>query len=466
MQRKLFLFGTGKIAKKYTEFFNGVFIDIEGYIDNDKNKWGTYFYNKKIYGPEELQKIANPDILIACAAEEEISMQLSEMNLEKYIVPISKIISYYGKIIGKKTLPKDSQKKVDNKTIIIDNFNGSWGGAEDWCHIVAESLIHRKREVYIVERTNQPYIVGLEKNIKRIHIDKENECPLYIELIEFLMVKKPFILFNVWNSELLWAAVAVKSVYPEEALVISSILNDTVYKNFCEWDKNTSMYLCISSKIQQNLINRYNIERVKVCFRSPFVEKIRKVEKIYQFENNKPLRIGYPCRLEKFQKRADLIPNLIEFLEERKINYTLNIAGNGSYEVKIKEYVKKNNLHEKVHLYGKLSRAELFNFLNDQDIYINFSEFEGTSLTMLESMASGCVPIATNVSGVSDFIQNGVNGFIVDIGDLEKISEYVAFFDKHRHILAEYGERCMSIVQEKCRLDHYIDDIEEMIDSM
>ena len=64
-------------------------------------------------------------------------------------------------------------------------------------------------------------------------------------------------------------------------------------------------------------------------------------------------------------------------------------------------------------------KKELIDFLNEQDIYLNFSEYEGTSLTMLEAMASGCVPVVTDVSGVSDFIEDGVNGLVSDIGDLD-----------------------------------------------
>ena len=105
-------------------------------------------------------------------------------------------------------------------------------------------------------------------------------------------------------------------------------------------------------------------------------------------------------------KPSDLIPELLMYLEEKEVNYVLNIAGDGPCEMMIKEYVEKNQLYKRVNLYGRLTRTGLFDFLDHQDVYLNFSEFEGTSLTMLEAMASGCEQVVTKVSGVSDFIMN------------------------------------------------------------
>jgi len=464
MQRKLYLFGTGKIAQEFTFFFDYMSIEIEGYIDNDRCKWGGYFYNKKIYSPDTLCQIEDFCIFIACAAKKELILQLSQMNLEKHIISMKQIINVYGNsVIARERFDELRDGSRKDKSIIIDNLGGTWGGAEDWSHIVALSLAERKYEVNVIEQTQQPLVEDLRGNTLCIDTDKMDEYHIYMSLIKALMKKKPFILFNVKNSELLWAAVTIKQVYPDDVCVISSILNDAIYEEFYEWDNSIDLYLCISSRIQENLINICRVNQRKVFCRTPFIEKIRKVNKAYHVKGNEPLKVVYPCRLVVYQKRADLIPSLIEYLEEKKVHYLLNIVGDGPCEDKIKEYVELNHLHSKVKMLGRLSREELCDFLNQQDVYLNFSEFEGTSLTMLEAMASGCVPVVTNVSGVSDFIENRINGLVADVGDLEKISGHIAFLDKNRHKLVEYGNKSMSIVQEKCRLSDYIDDIENII---
>lgn len=475
---KLFLFGTGKISKQYTQVIKHMPIDIEGYVDNDRSKWGTQFCDRKIYAPDMLCQTTDSYILIACVAKEEIAKQLVGMNLEKRIVSFGQILrSHSQHLLNDMITSIDRQINVGNKywekstvntdgrTILIDNFYGSWGGAEDWSHIVTLSLAE-KNNVFLIENKEQPYVKELEKNI--IHIDTKGKdtYQIYSELTKLLMQIKPFVLFNVWNSELLWAAATIKGEYPEDVFIISSILCDSGYVEWHDWDKIIDKYICISKKIQRNLLESYKIEKEKVCYFCPFIEKIRKVNRKYNSDGTEPIKIGYPCRLVRNQKRADLIPQFIEYLEAKMTNYVLNIAGDGSCRKEIEEYVRKNHLHRKVRLYGKLSKAELIDFLNNQDIYLNFSEYEGTSLTMLEAMASGCVPVVTNVSGVSDFIASDVNGLIANVGDMEKLAEYIVYLDQNRNLLAEFGNKCMDIVSEKCRLDKYINNIGGIIESL
>ncbi len=469
---KLFLFGTGKIAKKYTQVLKQLPVEIEGYVDNNKSKWGTRFFDKKICSPDALGQALNPYILIACAAREEIVKQLEEMGLAEQVVSFCQILKCYNQILMDTAMAGfDQQVNTTPKAsadgcIVIDNFYGNWGGAEDWCHVVASAFIEQGNKVFVIENKRQPYVERLDKNIIHIDTEEKNNYQIYQELVQMLMHIKPFILFNVWNSELLWAAATIKYTYPEEVFIISSVLNDDSYGEWQAWEEMTDKYVCISSKIQRNLMERCGIKREKVCHISPFIEKIRVVNRRYSTEETEPVKIGYPCRLEKEQKRADLIPWLLADLESRKVHYVLNIAGDGSCEKEIEEYIEKNCLHQKVKLHGKLTKTELTDFLDCQDIYLNFSEYEGTSLTMLEAMASGCVPVVTNVSGVDDFIESGINGLIADVGDLEKIAEYIASLDQDRNMLAEYGHKCMNIVHEKCRLDKYIANIQKELKSL
>ena len=297
---KLFLFGTGKISKKYTQVLKQIPVEIEGYIDNDENKWGDQWYDKKIYSPNVLNQEKDSYILIACAAKEEIRKQLTEMGKIKKVVSFGQILGFCSHHLMKNAIINmdkqisTGEESPADRAIVIDNFYGNWGGAEDWCHVVASALIEQNNNVYVIENKKQPYIEKLDEHIIHIETEEKSNYQIYQELIQMLIQIRPFVLFNVWNSELLWAAVTIKYAYPEDVLIASSVLNDGSYEEWYDWADVTDQYVCISSKIQRRLVEHYKIKGEKTCQISPFIEKTRTVHRRYSKEKRNPLKIGYP----------------------------------------------------------------------------------------------------------------------------------------------------------------------------
>lgn len=467
MNEKIFLFGTGAISNHYTKILTQLSIEIYGYIDNNIQRRGEFFWEKKVYGPDILNEVEDSLVAIACSDIRGVTAQLSQMGMKSRIVSLEHIIrrAVQNLKIEIKNERDFAFKTNDEQTVIIDNLGGKWGGAEDWAHKITFSLLKRGYTVAIIENTVSNCEKRLKENTTQVDKKGKGTYEIYLELVEFLMQRKPFVLFNIWSTEVLWAASYVKKRYPEEVKIICSVLNDNygLYQRHCEWDDCIDFYFCISSRIKNNLMDLFGISQSRIYDRVPFIENINCTEREYHIDRQKPLRIGYPCRLTRVQKRADLLPRLIANLERRKVNYVLNIAGEGDYENEIVTYVKVNHLDKKVNFYGKLSREDLIDFLGKQDIYVNFSEYEGTSLTMLEAMKKGCVPIVTDVSGVDDFIENGKNGLVSSVGDIENIADHILFLDRNRNELKEYGRKCAAIVQHKCDLDAYMDFIEKLI---
>lgn len=464
MNKKIILFGTGKISKTYTEILNRFSIKIKGYVDNDPKKWGTYFWGKQIHNPNILKNLKEIIIVIACGDMGAVTSQLYQMGVDEKIVPIDYVIKDGIKSIEVKEsrLRYSDIKNCRKRNIILDNLDGIWGGAEDWVHTVAFSLLKKNYCITVIENEFTKSGKEIEQYTLKMNNQKKKVC---VDLIDILIHKKPLTVFNVWNSDVLWAASYLKRLYPKDVQIISCVLNDQMefYKYQCIWDEFIDLYLCISSRIKNNLVHLYNIDENKVCYKEPFVKNRNETERNYYTDYRHQLKIGYPCRLERVQKRADLLPEIIEKLEQKNIDYILNIAGDGSCLEEITKYIKVKKLEHKVKFYGRLTRTELICFLGRQDIYLNFSEFEGTSLTMLEAMKSGCVPVVTNVSGVEDFIEHRVNGMISDIGDIEAIADSIEYLEKHRNMLDEFSRKCVDTISDKCNIKNYIDYVERLI---
>jgi glycosyltransferase involved in cell wall biosynthesis len=55
------------------------------------------------------------------------------------------------------------------------------------------------------------------------------------------------------------------------------------------------------------------------------------------------------------------------------------------------------------------------------DIFLLPSMYEGLPVAMLEAMAAGCVPVASDRGGIGSVIKDGYNGFLIEPGNLTQI---------------------------------------------
>ena len=86
----IYIWGTGKVAKKVVASLDSNICDVKGFIDNNINKIGTLFENKKIYSFKDVFEIADY-IVISAMNYQAIVYQL---NSEGYNA--DKIIWFFG----------------------------------------------------------------------------------------------------------------------------------------------------------------------------------------------------------------------------------------------------------------------------------------------------------------------------------------------------------------------------------
>ncbi|MEZ4823133.1 MAG: glycosyltransferase [Ignavibacteria bacterium] len=64
------------------------------------------------------------------------------------------------------------------------------------------------------------------------------------------------------------------------------------------------------------------------------------------------------------------------------------------------------------HLINKMDTDRYAEFLMDKDVYVSASSYEQFSIAAVESMAAGLVPVVSSETGMSSYINNGINGFV------------------------------------------------------
>lgn len=461
--KEIILFGAGNKALWYTRILSTLSVKLLFFADNNQTRWGEYYCDLLIQRPDAINNYKNAYILITCQDENGIKRQLEDMKAGNRLISISELQK------EEVLLSKKSQKFCSKLlavphtenckwTAVFDNFDGKWGGAEDWVHKVASEARSDLYETCIYERAGQPrQKEDVERMIIRINSAEESEDEAF-QLTRLLYEKMPFILVNNWGTALIRSAALLKTYFPDKVKIITIMHNDytALYEQQTIWQEEVDLFFCVSSQILSKLQKIYHIPAHKTLYHANFTEIDHELSREYA-RQKEAIRIGYTGRLEVYQKRTDLLERLIRGLEDTNVLYELNIAGSGEYEDPLKNFVKKNGLEEKVHFCGQLLKDKMPLFYEKQDIYINISDFEGMSLSMLEAMSCGCVPVVTNVSGVNDLVKNKKNGLIFECGDIEGMVKGICYLDQHRSMLKQWGEKSRETVQEECDSHRYIE---------
>ncbi|MEE9442382.1 MAG: glycosyltransferase [candidate division Zixibacteria bacterium] len=131
------------------------------------------------------------------------------------------------------------------------------------------------------------------------------------------------------------------------------------------------------------------------------------------------LLIGIVARLAPVKNHRFLI-KAFKQVSQKFPRARLLIIGSGPLKNDLEMQVDDLNLKEKIVFMG--DRQDVPRLLNAMDFTTLSSLSEGVSLTILEAMASGLPVVATAVGGNSSIIKSGLNGILVESGNL---TEYV-----------------------------------------
>ena len=465
---KIVIFGASGGALKVAHTLQNLNIDFEYFVDNDKNKWDKQLEGKLIKNPEVL-KDTDERILIASDYQSEIEEQLAEWGiLERLILKEECIFQYFEKnqeAYVKHYNPNQKQSNSDKKNIIVELADAGicLGGIETWAMMVTRDFRKRGYPTELWLRKQQQDIPEeLKEAVVEIDYDYSRYKESIEETVKMLIEKLPCTVISNWQSQVMVAAILVKRMYPEQIKIISVIHNDkkVLYRRQKYMEKDTDIIFGVSRKICQTFITEYGIDKNKVIYKESPVRCVD-FEKKYTLSQAEPVKIGYAARITKYQKRADLLVELVNKINKMNLNVEFEIAGDGNYFERFKRDIDLSKGNVKV--LGNLPREKMQAFWRDKDIFINISDFEGVGLSMLEAMSNGVVPIETDVAGADEFIKNGVNGYYVSIGDVEGMIAKIKLLVDDRNKMESMGRISREIVKEKCNEEDYIDVLESLI---
>lgn len=240
-------------------------------------------------------------------------------------------------------------------------------------------------------------------------------------LIEEVKRYSQCIYFPNYDFDMLWAAGALP---PSCRTVFIMHCDDPVYYEAIQQRGSVmDAIVCVSAYLASEVKRRWP-ELASRVHHIPFGVELPDDASISKPSLSEgPLEVVYCGRLVEEQKRIGDLARIILECHSRNLPVRFHIAGcgpeEGTFFAKLEAPITKGMVKR----LGKIPHDEVSALLASCHAFILTSAYEGLPVSLLEAMAHGCVPIVTAVSsGIPEVIDDGVNGFMLPIGDTEAFS--------------------------------------------
>ena len=137
-------------------------------------------------------------------------------------------------------------------------------------------------------------------------------------------------------------------------------------------------------------------------------------------------------------KQPLLTVKTIHQLQKKGYNVQLDIYGDGVERKNIENYIQENNL-QNIYLHGNSLEEIVKKGYQKAHFLVFLSKSEGWPKVVAEAMFWGCLPITTNVSCISEMLDNGNRGSIVN-DNLDEIIDAIQFYIQKPKVYKQKAE--------------------------
>jgi len=169
--------------------------------------------------------------------------------------------------------------------------------------------------------------------------------------------------------------------------------------------------------------------------------------------------VGWVGRMTAI-KRVDDVLAAFRRLRDRGIAARLCLVGDGP---------DREQVEQRAHDLGVARHTLFVGYQRDVAPYYSFfdafvlpSANEGTPVSAIESLAAARPVVATRVGGTPDVVEEGADGTLVPVGDVEAIADALARLALDPDLRRRLGEHGRGRVIPRYRVERLVDDIDEL----
>ena len=173
-----------------------------------------------------------------------------------------------------------------------------------------------------------------------------------------------------------------------------------------------------------------------------------------QRNHNGPVRLLFVGRFNAFKNVENLLEAAGQLREMGVDNFELHLVGDGERRANLERLTVEKGLTRHVRFLGWVDRQAIVERYRQADLFVTASTWEGMPNTVLEGMACGLPVVATRASGLDQLVQDGVNGYLVDINEPAALANHLAALIDNPYERRRMGKESRKIAEQEFAWDY------------
>lgn len=162
------------------------------------------------------------------------------------------------------------------------------------------------------------------------------------------------------------------------------------------------------------------------------------------------------------QKAPDVFIRAAEIIHKEIPNSAFIIVGDGEQREEIEDFAQQHGLHLVVT--GWTDKP--YSYLKDFDVAMLLSRWEGFGLAIVEYMAAEKNVVATRADAIPSLIEDGEDGFLVDIDNPEQAADKVLWLRNHPNEAEKMRQKALRKAKSKYDINRVVKQHINMFDGL
>jgi len=135
---------------------------------------------------------------------------------------------------------------------------------------------------------------------------------------------------------------------------------------------------------------------------------------------------------------------------QKRPELRLLMLGDGPLASTIRQIFMKGGVQDLVRFPGQVSQQNLPEYYRSTDLYISTSHSDGTSISLLEALASGTPVLLTDIPGNQEWVKApGEIGWLFSDGSVESLVKAIYHAVDHRQVLQGMGHAARQLAESR-----------------